>query len=126
MAIVYIPAQLAALCGGRSPLEVEGATVRQVIDNLELVCPGIRERLLVEGRLRPNISVAIDGEVSPIGLIEPVSPDSEVHFVAAISGGCTAAGSSMLDPYIFFRILFAACESALRRADSYAALASAE
>ena len=87
MAIVYIPAQLAPMCGGRSPLEVEGATVRQIIDNLELACPGIRERLLVQGRLRPNISVAIDGEISPAGLIEPVSPESELHFVAAISGG---------------------------------------
>ena len=90
MAIVYIPAQLARLTGGKSSLEVEGATVRQVIDNLERVVPGIRERLLVEDRLRPNISVAVDGEVSPVGLLEPVSAESEVHFIAAISGGVRA------------------------------------
>jgi molybdopterin synthase sulfur carrier subunit len=87
MAIVFIPAQLARLTGGRSPLEVQGSTVRQVIDNLERAYPGIREQLLAEDRLRPNISVAVDGEVSPVGLLEPVSPESEVHFVAAISGG---------------------------------------
>jgi molybdopterin converting factor small subunit len=68
-------------------VEVEGATVRQVIDNLERQCPGIREQLMLEGRLRSNISVAVDGEVSPIGLLEPVNAQSEVHFVAAISGG---------------------------------------
>ncbi|MBI3696833.1 MAG: MoaD/ThiS family protein [Acidobacteria bacterium] len=87
MAIVYIPAPLAALTGGRSRLEVEGATVREIIDNLEQTWPGIRERLLVENHLRRNISVAVDGEVSPLGLLERVSPSSEVHFVAAISGG---------------------------------------
>ena len=66
---------------------MEGATVRQVIDNLERAWPGIGERLVAEGRLRTNISVAVDGEVSPIGLLEPVSAESEIHFVAAISGG---------------------------------------
>ena len=66
---------------------MEGTTVRQVIDNLERAWPGIRERLVAEGRLRANISVAVDGEVSPIGLLEPVSAESEIHFVAAISGG---------------------------------------
>ncbi len=87
MAIVYIPSQLASLTGCASRVEVEGATVRQVIDNLERRCPGIREQLMAEGRLRSNISVAVDGEVSPIGLLEPVTTQSEVHFVAAISGG---------------------------------------
>jgi molybdopterin synthase sulfur carrier subunit len=66
---------------------VEGTTVRQVIDNLERAWPGIGERLVAVGRLRANISVAVDGEVSPIGLLEPVSAESEIHFVAAISGG---------------------------------------
>ena len=87
MAVVYIPAQLASLTGGRSTVEVDGATVRQLVDNLEQQWPGIRERLVLDGRLRSNISVAVDGEVSPVGLLEPVSAESEVHFVAAISGG---------------------------------------
>ena len=84
---VYIPTLLQTLTGGRSSVEVEGATVRQVIDNLDLACPGIRDRLLDQGRLRPNISVAVDGEVTPMGLLEPVGPSSEVHFIAAIKGG---------------------------------------
>lgn len=87
MAVVYIPTALSALTGGKSPVEVEGATVRQIIDNLEQSWPGIRDRLVTEDRLRPNVSVAVDGEVSPLGLLERVSPTSEVHFVAAISGG---------------------------------------
>jgi len=64
--------------------------VRQVIDNLEQAWPGIRERLLDQGKLRPNISIAVDGEVTPMGLLEPVTPSSEVHFIAAIKGGTPA------------------------------------
>lgn len=87
MPTVYIPALLQSLTGGKSPVEVEGATVREVVDNLECEWPGLRDRLVEEGRLRANLSVAVDGEVSPMGLLEPVGPSSEVHFVAAISGG---------------------------------------
>jgi sulfur-carrier protein len=84
---VYIPTLLQTVTGGKSAVEVDGETVRQVIDNLEKVYPGIRERLLDQGKLRPNISVAVDGEVTPMGLLEAVDPKSEVHFVAAIKGG---------------------------------------
>ena len=87
MPTVYIPTLLQAVTGGKSAVEVDGAIVRQVIDNLEKAYPGIRERLVDQGRLRPNISVAVDGEVTPVGLLETVSPQSEVHFVAAIKGG---------------------------------------
>ncbi len=87
MATVYIPTLLQTLTGGQSSVEAGGATVREVIESLERAWPGLRERLMEEGRLRPNISVAVDGEVSPLGLLEPVLPESEVHFVAAIRGG---------------------------------------
>ena len=93
MPTVYIPALLRTLTGGRASLEVEGSTVRQVIDNLEQAWPGVRDRLLDEGKLRPNISVAVDGEVTPMGLIEAVGPASEVHFIAAIKGGAWLPGS---------------------------------
>jgi molybdopterin synthase sulfur carrier subunit len=89
VAVVYIPPPLQGLTGGRSSVEVEGGTVREIIDNLDQAWPGIRERLVDEGRLRPNISVAVDGEVSPLGLLEHVAPSSEVHFVTAISGGAS-------------------------------------
>jgi hypothetical protein len=61
--------------------------VREVVENLERAWPGIGERLIAGGRLRSNISVAVDGEVTPMGLLEPVSAQSEIPFVAAISAG---------------------------------------
>jgi molybdopterin synthase sulfur carrier subunit len=87
VAIVYLPIGLAKAFGGESPLKIEGATVREVLDKLEKMWPGVRERLADGDRLRPGISVAVDGVISPIGLLEAVSAQSEVHFVAAISGG---------------------------------------
>ena len=85
--MVYIPTLLQAVTGGKSAIEVAGATVRQVIDSLDQLYPGIRERLMDQDKLRPNISVAVDGDVTPMGLLEAVGPQSEVHFVAAIKGG---------------------------------------
>jgi sulfur-carrier protein len=84
---VYIPTLLQSFTGGKSSVEVEGSTVRQLIDHLEEAWPGLRDRLLDQGRLRPNISVAVDGEITPMGLLESVGPASEVHFIAAIKGG---------------------------------------
>jgi sulfur-carrier protein len=87
MATVYIPSLLQDLTAGRRVLEVDGASVREIIDNLERSFPGLKERVLEGDHLRPNISVAIDGEISPLGLLERVAPQSEIHFVAAIRGG---------------------------------------
>jgi len=84
---VHIPAMLRELTGGLATVEATGSTVREVIDDLERRWPGIRDRLTEDGRLRSNLSVAVDGEVSPLGLRESVEPSSEVHFVAAIKGG---------------------------------------
>jgi molybdopterin converting factor small subunit len=89
MATVYIPTLLQPAAGGASRIDVPGASVRQIIANLEQLHPGIQAKLLDGDRLRPNLSVAVDGEVSPIGLMESVLPDSEVHFVTAISGGAS-------------------------------------
>jgi tetratricopeptide (TPR) repeat protein len=85
--VVFIPAVLRPLAGGRESVAVEGETVRQIIDSLEKQHPGIADRLLDQGRLRPNISVAVDGIVTPLGLLEEVGPQSEIHFVHAIAGG---------------------------------------
>lgn len=87
MPVVYIPPFLAELTGGRTEIAVEGATVRRIIDNLEREFPGVRQRLLEQGRLRSNLRVAVDGQISRLGLLEKVAPSSEIHFVAAVSGG---------------------------------------
>ena len=87
MAIVFIPSLMQRLTDGKSQVRVEGATVRQIINNLEAEYPGMRERLVDDDRVKPNISVAVDGEVTPLGMLERVGEDSEVHFLPALGGG---------------------------------------
>ncbi|MCS7061704.1 MAG: MoaD family protein [Anaerolineae bacterium] len=91
MARVWIPALLRGMTGGQSEIEVAGQTVGELIDQLEVRYPGIRERLMDGDRLRPNIAVIIDGVRSRQGLRQPVNDTNEVHFVPAISGGCSEA-----------------------------------
>ena len=87
MAKVFIPTLLKELTGGQTEVQADGTTVRQLIQDLDRQFPGLAARLTGAGRLQPNISVAIDGEVSPLGLVEKVPPNAEVHFVTAIKGG---------------------------------------
>ena len=75
------------LSRGEQRVNVQGNNIRQVIDNLDAVYPGFKDRLVEDGRVKPNISVAIDGEITPLGMLEKVREDSEVHFLPAISGG---------------------------------------
>ena len=75
------------LTGGAQTVTVEGATVRQVVRNLEKAYPGMWERLCDGDDLSPHINVAVDGVIGSLGMLERVEPDSEVHFLPAVSGG---------------------------------------
>lgn len=87
MAVVWIPPLLRDLTGGEARVTVPGKTVRQVIANLEQAYPGIATRLLEEGRMRQNVSVVVDGQVSNQRLRHKLAETSEVHFLPAIAGG---------------------------------------
>jgi molybdopterin synthase sulfur carrier subunit len=87
LATVFIPTMLQPLTGGVKQVQVPGGNVRQVVDGLERLYPGIKARLVAEGHLLPNLAVSVDGEVATLGLREKVGEASEVHFVPAIGGG---------------------------------------
>lgn len=87
MAVVWIPAPLRPLTGGRQTIPVSGGTVGEVIAELDLACPGIRARLCEGDGLRPGLTVAVDQQIARLGLREPVGDASEVHFLPAIGGG---------------------------------------
>ena len=88
MAEVWIPATIQSLTGGKSKVTVEGATLREVVNNLEKAYPGIKEKLLDGATVREHFTVFIDGGDTSGSLLEPVEENSEVHFLPAISGGC--------------------------------------
>jgi molybdopterin synthase sulfur carrier subunit len=86
---VWLPPKLQRLTGGQDKLQVEGQTVREIVDNLEQAFPGMKAELYYEEEdvLMPGIAVIIDGETSQMGLLEHVREDSEVHFLPALGGG---------------------------------------
>ena len=87
MPVVRIPALLRDLTGGAASLQVPGATVREVIHNLEEIHPGVQARLCENEQLRPTISLIVDGSVSQQRLRHKLQENSEIHFLPAISGG---------------------------------------
>jgi molybdopterin synthase sulfur carrier subunit len=90
MAEIWIPPKLQQLTGGNQQVQIEGTTVRRLINNLEAQYPGIKEYLVdeMEDDLIAGIAVIVDGEVSQLGMLEKVSENAEVHFLPAIGGGC--------------------------------------
>ena len=84
---VFVPTMLLPLTGGVKQVEVEAANVRQLVDRLEELYPGMKDRLVEQGQIRRNLAVAIDGEHARMGMMERIREGSEVHFVPAIGGG---------------------------------------
>jgi molybdopterin synthase sulfur carrier subunit len=87
MATIFIPTMLQKMTDGAQKVDMDVRNVRQVIERLEEIYPGIKDRLLEDGDIAPNIAVAIDGDVAIMGLLQRVGENSEVHFVPAIGGG---------------------------------------
>jgi len=84
---------LQSLTGGAKRVDLDARNVRQVIERLEELYPGIKDRLVEDGKIRPNLAVAIDGDVAIMGMLEKVGENSEVHFVPAIGGGSVTTSS---------------------------------
>ena len=84
---VWIPPGMQRLTGGREQVRVAGATIRQVVNNLEREFPGIRDELCHGDAISPGLAVIIDGETANLGMLERVKEDSEIHFIPAIAGG---------------------------------------
>jgi len=78
---------LQTMTDGVKQIDMEADNVRQVIDRLETLYPGIKDRLVESGQIRSNLAVAIDGEVARMGLLEKIGEAREIHFVPAIGGG---------------------------------------
>ena len=87
MATVWIPSLLRDLTQGRSTIAVPGATVREVLRNLDAASPGMAARLCDGDDISPYVEIAVDGEMVSLGLLSPVGEHSEVHILPAISGG---------------------------------------
>jgi len=75
------------LTDGEANITLPGATVREVIDNLETRYPGMKERLCEGDRLKPGIAIYINGLLTRGSMLEHVDENAEIHFLPAIGGG---------------------------------------
>ncbi len=85
-----VPTQLRTLTGGTGEVEVEGATVGEVLQALDTAYPGFGERLFDdEGQLRRFVNVFLaDEDVRFLdGLGTPIAPGQTVSIVPAVAGG---------------------------------------
>ncbi len=87
MAQVFLPFNLRRYADGKVQIDVPGATLGDVVANLESRYPGISEYILEDGRLKPGLAAVVGHAATRQGLLQPLEPDTEIHFVPAISGG---------------------------------------
>ncbi|MFO0885283.1 MAG: MoaD/ThiS family protein [Pirellulales bacterium] len=87
MPVVFIPSPMRDLSQGVAQVEVTAKTLGEVIQRLEELYPGMRDRLCQGDKLRDSIQAAVDGAMMQRRLQTPVSEKGEVHFLPAIGGG---------------------------------------
>jgi molybdopterin synthase sulfur carrier subunit len=87
MADVHLPRSLVALFpGAPRRLAAKGATVAEVIADMDAQVPGIGNRLLDAGpSIRTHINVFVAGERATLTTAVPI--DAVVHVIPAVSGG---------------------------------------
>lgn len=86
---VKIPTPLRNLTDGNDEVQVEGATVSEVFDQLERAHPGIKERLLDDKGVRRFINVyANDEDIRFLDNLSTSLRDGDsISIVPAIAGG---------------------------------------
>ncbi len=83
---VLVPTPLRSYTGARL-VEAEGATLGEVLADLDRRYPGIRFRMVDEqGAVRPHIRIFLDGD-QVFDLAGPVRPGQALAIVQALSGG---------------------------------------
>ncbi len=87
---VRVPTTLRTLTGGAPEVAVDGGSVGEVLDALEVSHPGFKDRLLDEGgqlRRFVNVFVADDDVRFLQGLETPVPDGETLAIIPAVAGG---------------------------------------
>jgi molybdopterin converting factor small subunit len=84
---VHIPSPLLSYTAQRDEVEAGGATVSELLADLERQFPGLRFRMIDEqDALRPHMRIFVNGaQVGALGA--PLEATDEVHILQALSGG---------------------------------------
>ena len=86
---VSVPTILRTHTGGEKSVEAKGATVADVIADLDSRHPGISGRLLNDGKLHRFVNIYVDDEDVRFsgGLDAPVGENSTFTILPAVAGG---------------------------------------
>jgi len=87
---VYIPSVLRSNVGGAKSLELDGDSIRSVVDALLERHPSLSGQLLTDGgELNRFVNVYVNGQDVRYlsGLDTPVAPADEVRLLPAMAGG---------------------------------------
>ena len=84
---VAIPSPLRSYTGGRDEVQARGATLAELLADLDAAFPGIRFRMIDEqGRIRVHIRLFVNSELAR-DLGGALSDRDEVQILCALSGG---------------------------------------
>ena len=87
---IRIPTPLRKFTDGKSEVDVEGGTVREIFDDVENRHGGLKDKIFDDaGEVRRFINVFVNGEDvrHAEGLDTPVKDGDELSVVPAIAGG---------------------------------------
>jgi molybdopterin converting factor small subunit len=89
MTTVRIPPTLRAEAGNQRQVEVDGATVGELLENLTAQYPGLKAQIMEDGDIAPFVNVYLDSEdVRTLdGLETPVQPGAKLILLPAMAGG---------------------------------------
>ena len=84
---VIIPSPLLSYTKQLKEVEAEGATIAELLEDLNRQYPGIRFRMIDEqDAIRPHMKIFVNGE-QVMGLNIPLRSADEVYILQALSGG---------------------------------------
>ena len=92
---VHVTSVIQRVVGGQRQLDAEGATVIELIDDIEARYPGFREQLVdSDGRLHRFVNVYLNDEDVRFmqGAETALSEGDEVSILPALAGGGPASG----------------------------------
>ncbi|HEY2327151.1 MAG TPA: ubiquitin-like small modifier protein 1 [Gaiellaceae bacterium] len=87
---VRIPPVLRPEAGGAREVQAQGASVRELLQDLSAKLPALGQRVYADGEIRPFLNVYVDGEDvrTRDGLDTPVREGATVILLPAMAGGC--------------------------------------
>ena len=88
--LVRIPTPLRRMTNGQSKIEIDTATLGEMVEQLETSYPGFKARLVDEnGEMRYFVNIYVNGEDVRFlrGLATNIKSGDEVSIVPAVAGG---------------------------------------